>query len=230
MSLDRVIVALDKTDWSELENLSSALSDSGCWMKVGMELYYAHGPRAVELLAKKGLKVFLDLKLHDIPTTVHHALANLMRLPVQMTNVHAGGGPEMLKASFEAWQRANRPELKLIAVTMLTSTTLEMMQQSLRIAGSLEDTVLEYARMTLAAGLHGVVCSPLEVPRLKRELGTPFLCVTPGIRPAGVDAHDQKRLTTPQAAIQNGSDFLVVGRAITAAADPRQALETLFQG
>ena len=199
-------------------------------MKVGMELFYAHGPKAVEFLASKNLKVFLDLKLHDIPTTVHNALLNLLKLPIHMINVHAAGGPDMLREAHAAWLKAQRPEVKLIAVTMLTSTTPEMMQKSLRIPGSLEETVLAYAQMTKDAGLHGVVCSPLEVQLIKKNLGPQFLCVTPGIRPPGVAAHDQKRLTTPAEAIKNGSDYLVVGRAITGAADPLQALQTLFQG
>lgn len=230
MSIERTIVALDKTPWSEIEGLSRALQGTPCWMKVGMEVFYAHGPKVVEFLAEKNFKVFLDLKLHDIPTTVHNALLNLLKLPIHMINVHAAGGPAMLQQSFEAWSKASRPEVKLIAVTQLTSTTEEMMQNDLGITATLEATVLKYAQMTKLAGLHGVVCSPLEVELLKKNLGAGFLCVTPGIRPAGVAADDQKRLTTPEAAIKAGSDYLVIGRAITGAPDPRAALENLFKG
>jgi len=230
MSIGQVIVALDKTPWEEIERLAQALKGRPCWMKVGMELYYAHGPKAVDYLAQQGFSVFLDLKLHDIPTTVHNSMLNLLKLPIGMINVHAAGGPEMLEAAFSALEKSGRHDVKLIAVTMLTSTTEEMMQNSLGIARSLPDTVLSYATMTKDAGLHGVVCSPLESSLLKQHLGKAFLCVTPGIRPAGVDANDQKRLTTPDQAIKHGSDYLVVGRAITASADPRLALDSLFEG
>lgn len=230
MSVEKVIVAIDKTAWNELEHLSTALKGSGCWMKVGMELFYAHGPKAVEYLSSQGHKIFLDLKLHDIPTTVHNSLLNLLKLPVSMTNVHAGGGPVMLEEAFHALEKSGRKDVKLIAVTQLTSTTEEMMQKSLGISASLEATVLAYAGLTKDAGLHGVVCSPLESAQIKQHFGKSFLCVTPGIRPAGLSADDQKRLTTPTHALKLGSDYLVVGRAITASADPRMALQNLFEG
>ncbi len=223
----KVFVALDQTDWKEIERLATALQGSGCGMKVGMELFYSHGTRSVEFLAGKGFKVFLDLKLHDIPNTVHKALKNLLKLPADIYNVHAAGGPEMLKAAMDAM--SDKPQAKLIAVTMLTSTTEEMMQQSLRIPGHLLETVKAYAQMTAQQGLHGVVCSAQEAQAIKSVCGKDFLCVTPGIRPKGSEAHDQKRLMTPLAALQNGSDYLVVGRALTAASDPRAALEQLFK-
>ncbi|MBY0518695.1 MAG: orotidine-5'-phosphate decarboxylase [Bacteriovoracaceae bacterium] len=223
----KVFVALDQTDWKQLEMLSSSLSGSSCGMKVGMELYYAHGPKAVEFLHSKGFKVFLDLKLHDIPTTVEKALKNLIKLPAYMFNVHAAGGSEMLKRAAEAVSA--RPDAKLIAVTQLTSTSESMMQSELKISGSLMECVLDYAKLTKNNGLHGVVCSAQEAQAIKKVCGPDFLCVTPGIRPKGVVAHDQKRLMTPNEALANGADYLVVGRAITEAKDPALALENLFK-
>lgn len=230
MSTSKVIVALDKTPWEEIERLTNQLQGMPCWMKVGMELFYAHGPKSVTYLAQRGFKIFLDLKLHDIPTTVHNALLNLLELPIHMVNVHAAGGPEMLAGAVGALEKSGRHDVKLIAVTMLTSTTEEMMQQSLGIQNSLPQTVLSYATLSKKAGLHGVVCSPLESRLIKEHLGAEFLCVTPGIRPRSVAADDQKRLATPAQALQSGADYLVVGRAITQSADPRQALATLFEG
>jgi orotidine-5'-phosphate decarboxylase len=225
---EKVFVALDQTDWQAITKLAESLKGSGCGMKVGMELYYAHGPKAVEFLANAGFPIFLDLKLHDIPTTVHKALANLLKLPIFMTNVHVVGGLEMMQKAREALSLSQRPQVKLIAVTQLTSTSQEMMQQELRIPGSLLECVTAYAQLAKAAGLHGVVCSAQEARAIKNACGTDFLCVTPGIRPAGSSAHDQKRLMTPQAAVENGADYLVVGRAITEALDPAQSLNELF--
>lgn len=230
MSVDKVIVAMDKTPWSEIEKLTNSLAGQPCWMKVGMELFYAHGPKAVEYVSSRGFKVFLDLKLHDIPTTVHNALLNLLKLPIHMVNVHASGGPTMLEESFNALAQSGRKDVKLIAVTQLTSTSEEMMQHSLGIKGSLESTVLSYGQMTKDAGLHGVVCSAHEVTGIKKLLGPDFLCITPGIRPKASTPNDQKRVMTPQEALRVGSDYLVVGRAINASADPRLALENLFEG
>ena len=230
MSIEKVIVALDKSPWEEIEQIVKDLRGLPCWMKVGMELYYAHGNKAVEFIASQGFNVFLDLKLHDIPTTVHNALLNLLKLPIHMVNVHAAGGPIMLEEAFDALVQSGRKDVKLIAVTQLTSTSEEMMQHSLGIKNSLESTVLAYAEMTKDSGLHGVVCSPLEVEKIKNLLGTPFLCVTPGIRLQDSLAHDQIRITTPDEAIKLGSDYIVVGRAITGSANPRMALENLFEG
>lgn len=225
----KVFVALDQTDWSAIERLAQALRGSGCGMKVGMELYYAHGPKAVEYLHSQGFPVFLDLKLHDIPNTVAKALANLLKLPAFMYNVHAAGGSEMLLRSAEAWHQAQRPDTRLIAVTQLTSTSEATMQQELGIPGRLIDCVTSYAKLAQAAQLSGVVCSAQEARAIKEACGADFLCVTPGIRPKGAAAHDQKRLMTPQEALTQGADFLVVGRALTAAPDPARALSQLFE-
>lgn len=225
---ERVIVAIDRSEWQDLEKLAASLQGSGCTMKVGMELYYSHGNRAVEYLAKLGFKIFLDLKLHDIPTTVHKSVMNLAKLPIHILNVHAAGGAAMMKSAHEARENSNRG-LKLIAVTQLTSTSSQTLKDDLLIQASMEQTVLHYARLAKTAGLDGVVCSPLEVAKLKTELGKEFLCITPGVRPAGSQADDQVRTMTPAEALKAGSDWLVVGRPITQASDPRQALESLFK-
>jgi orotidine-5'-phosphate decarboxylase len=225
---ERVIVALDRSEWPALEKLTQALQGSGCTMKVGMELYYAHGNRAVEYIAKLGFKIFLDLKLHDIPTTVHKSVLNLSQLPIHMLNVHAAGGVAMMRAAHEARQNTN-PKLKLIAVTQLTSTSAQALKDELLIDRSMEQVVLHYARHAQTAGLDGVVCSPLEVMKLKTEISRDFICVTPGVRPAGSHQNDQVRTMTPTQALMTGSDWLVVGRPITEANDPRQALESLFK-
>ena len=225
---NKVFVALDQTEWTDIERLAAALKGSGCGMKVGMELFYAHGPQSVDYLAKMGFPIFLDLKLHDIPTTVGKGIANLLKLPAQMYNVHVAGGSIMLQAAAKALSDSGRKDVRLIAVTQLTSTTEEMMQKELRIPGSLVECVTSYAKLAHDAGLHGVVCSAQEASAIKLVCGSKFLCVTPGIRPPGVEAHDQKRLMTPVDAIRSGADYLVVGRAITQASDPSRALEELF--
>lgn len=229
MKMDRVFVALDETDWQRFERLIFILRDMGSGAKIGMEAFYAHGVKAVELAAHHGLPVFLDLKLHDIPNTVEKAVLNLIKLPITMLNVHASGGPEMLKAAQAARQKSGRKDVLLIAVTQLTSTTESLMQNQLLLRGTMEEVVRAYAQMTMAAGLDGVVCSPWEAADLKLLVGEDCLCVTPGIRPTGAPANDQKRTATPQEALAFGADYLVIGRPITAAADPARALETLFK-
>ena len=224
----KVFVALDQTEWKDIERLTAALKGSGCGMKIGMELFYAHGPQAVEYIRAQGFAVFLDLKLHDIPTTVGKAIANLLKLPAQLYNVHVAGGSLMLQAAVRALGESGRKDARLIAVTQLTSTTEEMMQNELRISCGLIECVTSYAKLAHDAGLHGVVCSAQEATAIKLVCGPEFLCVTPGIRSLGNDAHDQKRLMTPVDALRAGADYLVVGRAITQASDPARALEELF--
>lgn len=225
---NKVFVALDQTDWKDIERLTVALKGSGCGMKVGMELFYAHGPKAVNFIHSHGFSVFLDLKLHDIPTTVGKAMSNLLQLPAVMYNVHVAGGTQMMQMAGKALSDSGRKDVRLIAVTQLTSTTEEMMQKELRIPGSLIECVTSYAKLAHDAGLHGVVCSAQEATAIKLVCGSKFLCVTPGIRPPGAEAHDQKRLMTPLDALRSGADYLVVGRAITQASDPARALEELF--
>lgn len=190
------------------------------FLKIGMELYYAEGPSIVREIKRRGHKIFLDLKLHDIPNTVKKAMAVLSRLDVDMTNVHAAGTIDMMKAAKEGLTREDGSCPLLIAVTQLTSTSEERMQQELLIGASINDTIVKYAENTQAAGLNGVVCSPLEAGMVKAACGADFLTITPGVRFADGEVGDQVRVTTPARAREIGSDFIVVGRPITAAADP----------
>lgn len=189
-------------------------------VKIGMELYYAAGNDIVRELKRRGHKIFLDLKLHDIPNTVRKAMKVLSALDVDMVNVHASGGKEMMAAALEGLTRADGSRPLLIAVTQLTSTSQEAMNEQLLISGSINDCIAHYARNAKEAGLDGVVCSPLEGALVKEACGKDFITVTPGIRFADSAADDQKRITTPARAREIGSDFIVVGRPITAAADP----------
>lgn len=190
------------------------------FVKIGMELYYAAGNEIVKELKRRGHRIFLDLKLHDIPNTVKKAMRVLSALDVDMTNVHASGGKEMMAAAIEGLTREDGTRPLLIAVTQLTSTSQEAMNEQLLISGSINDCIAHYARNAKEAGLDGVVCSPLEGGLVKEACGPEFMTVTPGIRFADSKADDQKRITTPARAREIGSDFIVVGRPITAADDP----------
>ncbi len=190
------------------------------FLKIGMELYYAEGPAIVKEIKRRGHKIFLDLKLHDIPNTVKKAMSVLRNLDVDMTNVHAAGTIDMMKAALEGLTREDGTRPLLIAVTQLTSTSEERMQQELLIGASINDTIIKYAQNTKAAGLNGVVCSPLEAGMVKEACGKEFLTITPGVRFADGEVGDQVRVTTPARAREIGSDFIVVGRPITAAEDP----------
>lgn len=194
------------------------------FVKIGMELFYAEGPAIVREIKAMGHKVFLDLKLHDIPTTVQHACMVLRDLGADMMNLHAAGTIEMMKAAKSGLEGSENEPL-LIAVTQLTSTSEERMQKELLISSSLKDTVKAYAQNAKAAGLGGVVCSPLEVPLVKEACGNDFITVTPGIRFADNAVNDQVRVTTPEKAKALGADYIVVGRAITAAKDPVAAYQ-----
>jgi len=229
---ERMIVALDFSTKKEVEQCLQRLDGRVRYVKVGMELAYAEGPAIVHFLKEKGLKVFLDLKVHDIPNTAKGAMRSLARHGVDMVNVHAAGGTQMMAAAREGLEQgtpagAARP--LLIAVTMLTSTGKTTMNQELAIPGNVEDVVVHYTMMTKQAGLDGVVASPLEVPVIKQAAGSSFITVTPGIRPLGSDKGDQTRITTPEKAFQLGSDYLVIGRAITGAPDPAEAWEKIVQ-
>jgi orotidine-5'-phosphate decarboxylase len=231
----RIMVALDFPSEDKAKGLLDALCGIPCYMKVGMQLFYAAGPEFVRSLKAQGYKVFLDLKLHDIPNTVAGGSESITRLGVDMFNVHAAGGRGMLEAAREGMERAlgqsggalTRP--KLIAVTQLTSTSQAVMNDEIGIPGSVEDTVLRYAALTKASGLDGVVASPWEVTAIKSVLGSGFATVTPGIRPQGADKGDQTRIMTPREAFAQGTDYVVIGRPITAAADPRAALEAILK-
>ena len=195
------------------------------FVKIGMELYYAEGPSIVREIKRRGHKIFLDLKLHDIPNTVKKAMAVLSRLDVDMVNLHAAGTQEMMRAALEGLTREDGTRPLLLAVTQLTSTSEERMHSDLLIPGKIGDVVAHYAQMAKEAGLDGVVCSPLEASIVKSRCGKEFLTVTPGIRFADSAVGDQVRITTPAKAKEIGSDFIVVGRPITAAEDPVAAYQ-----
>jgi len=195
------------------------------FVKIGMELYYAEGPSIVKEIKKRGHKIFLDLKLHDIPNTVKKSMAVLSRLDVDMTNLHAAGTKRMMEAAIEGLTREDGTRPMLIAVTQLTSTDQEAMENDLLIKEPIDKVVMHYAHNAMEAGLDGVVCSPLEAGKVHDTCGKNFVTVTPGVRFADGDIGDQKRVMTPAEAKKIGSDYIVVGRPITAAADPVAAYE-----
>lgn len=215
-----VIVALDFPSAKEVYSFLDKFKEEKLFVKIGMELFYAEGPEIVREIKRRGHKIFLDLKLHDIPNTVMKAMASLSKLDVDMCNLHAGGGSEMMKAALKGLTRADGTRPLLIAVTQLTSTDSDMLKNELLISESMEKTVESYALNALNSGLDGVVCSPLEAAKVHSACGNSFLTVTPGVRFAGGEKGDQKRVTTPEEARKIGSDYIVVGRPITAAFDP----------
>ena len=210
-----VIIACDFKDKADTLAFLDQFQEEKPFVKIGMELFYGEGPDIVRAIKDRGHKIFLDLKLHDIPNTVHKAMKNLARLGVDMTNVHAAGTIDMMRAA----QEGLGEDALLIAVTQLTSTTEERMQRELLINAPIADTVAHYARNAKEAGLRGVVCSPLEAALVKDACGRDFITVTPGIRFADGDVGDQKRIMTPALARETGTEFIVVGRPITQAAD-----------
>ena len=195
------------------------------FVKIGMELYYSAGPDIVREIKKRGHKIFLDLKLHDIPNTVKKSMAVLSKLDVDMCNLHASGTKNMMKAALEGLTREDGTRPILIAVTQLTSTDEESMRNDLLIEKPIENVVLHYAKMAEESGLDGVVCSPLEAGKVHDYCGKNFVTVTPGVRFADGEVGDQKRIATPERAKELGSDYIVVGRPITAASDPVAAYE-----
>lgn len=215
-----VIVACDFATAADTLAFLDRFREEKPFVKIGMELFYAEGPEIVRQISSRGHKIFLDLKLHDIPNTVRKAMASLSRLDVDIVNLHAGGTIEMMKAALEGLTRPDGTRPLLIAVTQLTSTSEERMQKELLISAPLNDTVIHYARNAKEAGLDGVVCSPLEAGMVKEACGREFLTVTPGVRFASGDKGDQVRVTTPARAREIGTDYIVVGRPITAAEDP----------
>lgn len=223
-----VIIACD---FSSAEKVYDFLDrfETKPFVKIGMELFYAEGPAIVRELKKRGHRVFLDLKLHDIPNTVEHAMKVLSKLDVDMCNVHAAGTRAMMEAAVRGLTREDGSRPLLIAVTQLTSTSQVQMEEELLIRRPMEEVVSTYAMNAKQAGLDGVVCSPLESPVVHGFLGASFLTVTPGVRLAGDAAGDQRRVTTPEMAKELGSDYIVVGRSITAADDPVSAYERCLQ-
>lgn len=216
-----VIIALDfESGEKALAFLDQFPQGEKPYVKIGMELFYAQGPDIVRQVKGRGHKVFLDLKLHDIPNTVKKAMKVLSALDVDMVNLHAAGTADMMRAALEGLVRPDGSRPILLAVTQLTSTSQERMEKELLIQRPIAQVVASYARLAQSAGLDGVVCSPLEAALVKESCGADFLTVTPGIRFAGAQADDQKRIMTPALAREGGSDFIVVGRPITQDPDP----------
>lgn len=215
-----VIIACDFADRKEVFAFLDRFEDKKPFVKIGMELFYAEGPQIVRDIKARGHKIFLDLKLHDIPNTVKKAMKVLSSLDVDMCNVHAAGTSRMMKAAIEGLTRPDGSRPLLIAVTQLTSTDAEIMGKELLIKEPLEDVVAHYAKNAAESGLDGVVCSPLEAKKVHNACGSGFLTVTPGVRFADGEIADQKRVMTPAQAKAEGSDYIVVGRPVTQAADP----------
>ena len=220
-----VIVACDFQSKKATLGFLELFTNRKPFVKIGMELYYAEGPDIVRELKARGHKIFLDLKLHDIPNTVKKAMAVLSKLDVDITNLHAAGTSAMMKAAIEGLTREDGTRPLLIAVTQLTSTDQEAMERDLLIKEPIGEVVMHYAKTAKNAGLDGVVCSPLEAGIVKEACGKAFLTVCPGVRFADGDTGDQKRVMTPAEAKKIGSDYIVVGRPITAASDPVAAYE-----
>lgn len=222
MSKD-VIIACDFKSKNEVFDFLDLFTDEKPFIKIGMELYYAEGPDIVREIKKRGHKIFLDLKLNDIPNTVEKSMKILSNLDVDICNLHASGGIKMMEAAMHGLTREDGSRPLLIAVTQLTSISEEIMQKELLIDKPLDEVVMKYAENTKKAGLDGVVCSPLEARKVKDVCGEDFLTVTPGVRFSDGDAGDQARVTTPAQAKEIGSDYIVVGRPITQAENPVEA-------
>lgn len=220
-----VIIACDFSSKEETLAFLDKFSGKKPYVKIGMELFYAEGPEIVRKIKARGHQIFLDLKLHDIPNTIKKSMSVLSRLDVDMVNLHAAGTRAMMEAALEGVTRLDGSRPLVIAVTQLTSTSQERMQEELLISAPIDETVMHYAANAEKAGLDGVVCSPMEAGKVHETCGKQFLTVTPGIRFADGDKGDQVRVTTPAQAKEIGSDYIVVGRPITAAADPVAAYE-----
>lgn len=215
-----VIIACDFSSKEDVISFLDKFKEESLYIKIGMELFYAEGPAIIKEIKKRGHKIFLDLKLHDIPNTVKKAMSVLTNLDVDMCNVHAAGTNAMMEAALQGLTREDGSRPLLIAVTQLTSTSEERMKQDLLISEPIDKVVMHYAQNAKKAGLDGVVCSPLEAGKVHESCGKEFLTVTPGVRFADGEKGDQVRVMTPAQAREIGSDYIVVGRPITAAADP----------
>lgn len=219
------IIALD---FESADKVNAFLDqfDEPLFVKVGMELFYQTGPKLIKSIKDRGHSIFLDLKLHDIPNTVSKAMEGLAKLDVDLVNVHAAGGKSMMEAAIKGLRQHNK-HTKIIAVTQLTSTTETQLHEEQNIQTTIEEAVLNYAKLSQQAGLDGVVCSPLEAELITAQLGKDFMKVTPGIRPEGSAQNDQKRITTPEQAKQLGSTHIVVGRPITQSDDPVKSYQII---
>ncbi len=220
-----VIIACDFSSKEETLGFLDKFEGKKPFVKIGMELFYAEGPSIVKEIKARGHKIFLDLKLHDIPNTVKKAMSVLKGLDVDLTNLHAGGTKRMMEAALQGLTREDGTRPLLIAVTQLTSTDQEALENDLLIKAPIDEVVMHYAKTAMEAGLDGVVCSPLEAGKVHDVCGKKFITVTPGVRFSDGDVGDQKRVMTPAEAKKIGSDYIVVGRPITAAADPVAAYE-----
>lgn len=232
MMKERLIIALDLSDHGRLDQTLKDLSGAVSWVKVGMEIFYRFGPDVVQKVKDRGFRVFLDLKMHDIPNTVERAARNLTRLGVDMFNVHTSGGSAMMnKAAVAAAETAGELGITppiVIGVTILTSFAPETWRDEVRGSLELPDHVMHFAKLAQQSGMAGVVCSPGEITGVKARCGQDFLTVVPGIRPAWAETGDQKRITTPKQAIMNGADYLVIGRPVLAAPDPKEAVARIL--
>ncbi len=223
-----VIIACDFASTKDTFDFLDKFTEEKPFVKIGMELFYAEGPEIVREIKRRGHKIFLDLKLHDIPNTVKKSMAVLSKLDVDMTNLHAAGTIDMMKAALEGLTREDGTRPILIAVTQLTSTSEERMQNELLINASINDTIVKYAQNAKEAGLDGVVCSPLEAGMVKDACSSDFITVTPGVRFADGEVGDQVRVTTPEKAKEIGSDYIVVGRPITPVSYTHLTLPTIL--
>ena len=224
--MNNVIIACDFSNKQRLDAFLNNFNSKNITLKIGMELFYKEGPSLIRTLKKEGYSIFLDLKLHDIPNTVEKAMMNIGELGVDIVNVHASGGIEMMKRAKRGLESV-RAKTKLIAVTQLTSTDQTILEEELGIHQPINDIIMQYALNAKEAGLDGVVCSPLEAPLIHKHCGKSFLTVTPGIRFAQNDTHDQKRIATPQYAKELKTDYIVVGRSITESNDPCKTYQTI---
>lgn len=227
---ERVMVALDVDDRNKALEIAKQLQGSGCWVKVGLELYSITGTEIVRELKQMGFRVFLDLKLHDIPNTVKRTVAVLANCGADLLTIHCSGGYQMMAESVEAAKGASTPDngLKVVGITVLTSLDEDRLHNELGVERNLKEQVLKLAELGKSAGLAGVVASAQEARELRAQCGPDFLLITPGIRPAGSETQDQARTLTPREAIEAGSSYIVVGRPITRAQNPREALEHLW--
>jgi orotidine-5'-phosphate decarboxylase len=231
---EKIIVAIDTQDQHALETLLLELQGHAQFVKIGMELFYSFGPQVVTQIKDMGFKIFLDLKIHDIPNTARKTVKTITKLGADIINIHALGGAEMIKAAVEGIDEAllenpllSRPSL--IGVTQLTSTTPQGLKENLGVEIDLEKNIIHLAQNCYKNGLDGVVCSAFEVESIKAATSSSFLCITPGIRPSSTNHDDQKRVMTPLEAIRVGSDYLVIGRPITQATSPKVAYNQLIQ-
>ncbi|MBF0104871.1 MAG: orotidine-5'-phosphate decarboxylase [Deltaproteobacteria bacterium] len=228
MKSSKLIIALDTHSFQKAQEVVDALIHCVAFFKVGKELFTAVGPDIVHYIKGKGGRVFLDLKFHDIPATVKWACLAACGLGVDMLTVHAGGGSDMLKAAHAGCLEAKRPDVITLAVTVLTSINDTTLNREMAVKGLVRDHVLHLAKIAKAAGMKGVIASPHEAAHVRKECGTHFMIVTPGVRPEGAERHDQQRTMTPLEAVRAGADYIVIGRPVTQAADPRRAAEKIL--